>query len=71
MSRSKWKFIVINKGSIQARQNLITPNFINKQIKIHNGKSFKQLLVLPEYVGHKFGEFIQTKIIPKYKNNVK
>ena len=71
MSRSKWKYIITNKDNIHARSNIITPSFFNKIIKVHNGKELKQLLINSENIGHKFGEFIQTKIIPKYKHNDK
>lgn len=71
MSRSKWKYICTNKSSFQARQNIITPNFINKEIKLSNGKLVKTILILPEFIGHKFGEFLQTKLVPKYKHNDK
>lgn len=71
MSRSKWKFIISQQGFTQSRNTLITPGFINKTIKIHNGKELKSILIQPELIGHKFGEFIYTKITPKYKASEK
>lgn len=67
MSRAKWKNIINDNNLIQARSNVITPNFFNKQIKVHNGKDLKTVLITANHIGHKFGEFIFTKINAKYK----
>lgn len=71
MSRSKWKYVIATKDINQARTNLITPNFFNKKLKVYNGKQFKELLVVSDNIGHKFGEFIFTKSIAKYKQHDK
>ena len=49
------------------------PNFLGNTFKIHNGKSFVELIVSKNMIGHKFGEFVftRTKYIFKNKKNKK
>ena len=39
----------------------ILPNFVGKQMILHNGKTVKPLLINTTMVNHKLGEFILTK----------
>lgn len=83
MSRSKWKGLFsnlkINKHilddkkriEIWSRQSSIPGFLINKTVFIHNGKTFKKLLVTRDKVGFKFGEFAFTKIKAKTKETKK
>jgi small subunit ribosomal protein S19 len=34
---------------------------VNKQIKIHSGKVFEEVLIQPEMIGHYLGEFAMTR----------
>lgn len=72
MSRSKWKgpFVLeylkkIEKdrrvNQIVARNSEIIPSFINKKFLIHNGKSYSEIIITEDHVGHKFGEFAFTR----------
>lgn len=77
MSRSKWKdnyiqpyllkkkFLNSKSIHIWSRRSCIPFSYINKEVFIHNGKSFKKINVTREKVGFKFGEFAFTKTKPK------
>lgn len=45
-----------------ARACTIIPEFVNHTFLVHNGKAFLKVLVTEEMVGHKLGEFSQTRI---------
>src|SRR5439155_6550814 len=44
-----------------ARACTIVPEFIGKNVAIHNGKTFMKLYVTEDMVGHKLGEFAPTR----------
>ena len=46
---------------IWSRSSTIIPQFIGKQVLVHNGRTFQQIKITNEMTGHKFGEFVQTK----------
>lgn len=50
---------------IWSRRSTIPFSFINKQVYIHNGKTFKRINVTREKIGFKFGEFAFTKSVAK------
>ena len=39
----------------------IMPQFVGKMIHIHNGKEFQKIGITSEMIGHKLGEFAQTR----------
>jgi len=41
----------------QARSATILPNFVGLKFQIHNGKSYNDLTITEDMVGHKLGEF--------------
>ena len=43
------------------RDLVIVPNMIDYTIFIHNGKEFIQIKMMPEMLGHRLGEFAQTR----------
>ncbi|KAF8917948.1 hypothetical protein CPB85DRAFT_1156518, partial [Mucidula mucida] len=45
----------------QARACTILPNFVGLRFLVHNGKDYLPVLVTPEMVGHKLGEFSHTR----------
>ena len=45
-----------------ARACTIVPEFVSHTFMVHNGKVFMKLFVTEEMVGHKIGEFSQTRI---------
>jgi small subunit ribosomal protein S19 len=51
------------QGSVRThlRDMVILPEMVGKSIEIYNGKSFEKVDVMPEMVGHYFGEFALTR----------
>lgn len=45
-----------------ARGSTITPEFIGLKFSVHTGKTFVEVLVTENMVGHKLGEFAPTRI---------
>ena len=52
-----------NKDSVRThiRNMIIMPDVVGKSIEIYNGKSFEKIEVMPEMIGHYFGEFALTR----------
>jgi ribosomal protein S19 len=84
MSRSNWKgpfldkFLLkkslINNQKVWSRRSVIPYFLIGKNVLVHNGKTFKKILITREKIGFKFGEFCLTRLFtPKAKvtKNVK
>ena len=44
-----------------ARRSQIAPEFVNKYFDVHNGKTFTEVFVTEDMVGHRFGEFAATR----------
>lgn len=75
MTRSKWKGPYINPTDLNTvntlkkqhtysmtRNSEIIPKFLGLTFKIYNGKEFIELTVTDSMIGHKFGEFIFTRV---------
>lgn len=45
----------------QSRDIIIIPKFVGLTINIHNGKEFTQVIVTEDMIGHRLGEFTQTR----------
>ncbi|HNQ22773.1 MAG TPA: 30S ribosomal protein S19 [Phycisphaerae bacterium] len=45
-----------------SRRCTIVPEFIGHRFDVHNGKTFHQVYVTEDMVGHKLGEFSPTRI---------
>ena len=43
-----------------ARASSISPEFVGYKFAVHNGKSFDEVLVTEDMVGHRLGEFSPT-----------
>lgn len=79
MSRSKWKgpffkeIIYSNKKAVATRSSEILPNFIGLTFFVYNGRSYKSLDINKDMIGHKFGEFHNTRVkcTPKKKKQKK
>jgi len=67
MKRPKWKPNNINFG----RATIITPEMVDQNLTIHNGNSYKTILITTEHVGHRLGEFHATTTIPLFKTKKK
>jgi small subunit ribosomal protein S19 len=50
-----------NNIKTKCRDVIIIPQMIGKNIRIHNGKEFIPVLIQPEMIGHRFGEFVLTR----------
>ena len=44
-----------------SRNTTILPKFIGKVFEVYNGNNFTTVLITEEMVGHKFGEFSNTR----------
>ena len=44
-----------------SRRSTIFPEFVGHTIAVHNGKDFIPVYITEEMVGHKLGEFSQTR----------
>lgn len=44
-----------------SRRSTITPEFVGLNFNVHNGKAFIPVHVTENMVGHKLGEFSQTR----------
>ncbi len=44
-----------------ARRSVIPPSFVGHTIAIHNGNKFIPIYITENMVGHKLGEFAQTR----------
>lgn len=44
-----------------SRDMIVLPEMVGLSLEIHNGKEFEKIEVLPEMLGHYFGEFSLTR----------
>lgn len=44
-----------------ARGSQISPDFVGRYFKVHNGRTFIEVFVTEDMVGHRLGEFSQTR----------
>lgn len=44
-----------------ARNSQIPPEFVGKYFKIHNGRTFVEVFIEEDMVGHRLGEFVPTR----------
>lgn len=61
-----------NKKSVVktwSRRSTIYPEFIGHTIAVHNGKDFIPVYITEEMVGHKLGEFSQTRKFTGHAGN--
>ena len=49
-----------------ARDMIVLPEMIGKTIKIYNGKEWVQVIMEPEMLAHRLGEFSQTRKLVKH-----
>lgn len=57
------KMSASNKSPIKtwSRRSMVIPDFVGHTFMVHNGKSFTQVFVTENMVGHKLGEFAPTR----------
>ncbi|KAJ5327003.1 mitochondrial ribosomal small subunit component [Elasticomyces elasticus] len=51
------------------RAATILPNFVGLRFAVHNGKSYVDVAVTEEMVGHKLGEYVATRKRFTYKQS--
>ncbi|KAL0940244.1 37S ribosomal protein S19 [Colletotrichum truncatum] len=75
LKRSVWKDLYVHSLPIvrpvpgkkilpiktQARSATILPNFVGLKFQVYNGKSYIDVTITEEMVGHKLGEFSPTR----------
>lgn len=52
----------------KSRAMIILPSMIGKTVKVHNGKEYVSILVQPEMVGHRLGEYALTRKLTKHSS---
>lgn len=79
MARSIWKGPYVdpsvlrkvfkpNKSlKVYSRRSVIMPEFVGKELEVHNGYKFISISITEHKVGHKFGEFATTRRKPTHK----
>jgi len=58
-------------SNIWSRRSMIIPQFIGKRVRLHTGKTFLNIHIREEMVGHKFGEFASTRKRAIHKKKIK
>ena len=49
-----------------SRRSTITPDFVGATLAVHNGRTFNNVFVTENMVGHKVGEFSPTRLFRKH-----
>lgn len=49
-----------------SRRSTIPPDFVGLTFSLHNGKTFGNVFVTENMVGHKLGEFVATRLFRKH-----
>ncbi len=52
-----------------SRRSTIYPEFVGHTLAVHNGKEFIPVYITEEMVGHKLGEFSQTRKFTGHAGN--
>ncbi len=45
-----------------SRRSMIMPEFVNHRFLVHNGRTFYEVFVTENMVGHRLGEFSPTRV---------
>lgn len=60
LKMKKKRDLLLNK-KIWSRRSCILPEFVDRPVRIYNGKIHVRCKITEEKVGHKFGEFALTR----------
>nr|YP_009688009.1 ribosomal protein S19 [Haslea nusantara]QDX17599.1 ribosomal protein S19 [Haslea nusantara] len=80
MKRSRWKSLYTKPQFLKQKQSdnnkisrnsSVLPKFIGLTFQVYSGKIYKKVIVNKDMVGHKFGEFSQTRAIFSFKKKKK
>ena len=55
----------------RSRSSTILPMMVGLTIGVHNGKAYVPVIITPEMVGHKLGEFAQTRLFKMHAGDRK
>ena len=61
VSRAKKKITKGKQVKTHLRDLIVVPSMIGMRIHIHSGNKFVPIDIIPEMLGHKFGEFAPTR----------
>jgi small subunit ribosomal protein S19 len=65
MSRSQIKGPYVHFGSsvnYASRASVILPMEVGRSLLVYNGKQFVNVYIYNSMIGHKYGEFVRTRI---------
>jgi len=78
VKRSKWKPVIdysfneeSSDNNLFNRAQIIKPIDVNSTVTVENGILTKSIKISSDHVGHRCGEFFQTKKRVVFKNNKK
>ena len=54
-----------------SRASVISSGFVGLRFRVHNGKTFFPLFIVPEMIGYKLGEFVSTRVRYEFKKKKK
>src|SRR5689334_787253 len=66
MNRSNEKKVI----KTWSRRSTVVPEMVSHTLAVHNGKKFIPVYITENMVGHKLGEFAQTRIIKGHTTRV-
>ena len=52
-----------------SRRSTLTSEFVGVTLAVHNGKTFQNVFVTENMIGHKVGEFAPTRIFRKHSSS--
>ena len=61
VKRCEKKVLMNKRIKTQDRHLVIVPKLVGLTIGIHDGKNFQDVVILPEMIGHRLGEFAMTR----------
>lgn len=54
-----------------SRRSMITEDFVGLTLAVHNGKTFQNVFISENMIGHKVGEFAPTRTFRKHSGSDK
>ena len=54
-----------------SRRSMITPDMVGLNIAVHNGRQHVPIFIQEDMVGHKLGEFVQTRTFKMHSGDRK
>jgi small subunit ribosomal protein S19 len=79
MSRSQWKgpyfknthFETTDDKTIVTKNSTIIPKLVGSAVKVYSGRKYIKISITEEMIGHKVGEFAQTREKFEFKKKKK